>query len=61
MIDGNKQTGSLAAFAFLYVNGCLIDAENARIVAFVASVAACEIDEAGVTRFLRDFSVSLAR
>ncbi|AJD40745.1 filamentation induced by cAMP/death on curing-related protein [Rhizobium gallicum bv. gallicum R602sp] len=30
LIDGNKQTGYLAAFAFPYVNGCLIDADNAR-------------------------------
>lgn len=59
-IDGNKRTGYLAAFAFLYVNGYLIEGENAQIVAFVLSVAAGEIDEEGATRFLRDFSVPLA-
>ncbi len=59
-VDGNKRTGYLAAFTFLYVNGYLIEAENAQIVAFVLSVAAGEIDEEGATRFLRDFSVPLA-
>lgn len=58
--DGNKRTGFLAAFTFLYINGLLIDADQASVVAFVLAVAAGEIDEEGATRFLRDHTVSLS-
>jgi death-on-curing protein len=57
--DGNKRTGYLAAFTFLYINGWLIEAEQADIIEFVLEVAAGEIDEDGATRFLRDFTVPL--
>jgi death-on-curing protein len=57
--DGNKRTGYLAAFTFLYINGHLIEAEDGMVVVFVLGVAAGEIDEEGVTRFLRDFSVPI--
>ena len=57
--DRNKRTGFLAAFTFLAINGYLIEAEQADIIAFVLAVAAGEIDEDGATRFLRDFSVRL--
>ena len=57
--DGNKRTGYLAAFAFLYINGHLIDADNAQIITFVLDVAAGEIDEDGAARFLRDHTIPL--
>jgi death-on-curing protein len=57
--DGNKRTGYLAAFTFLYLNGRLIVAEQSEIIEFVLEVAAGEIDEDGATRFLRDFTVAL--
>lgn len=57
--DGNKRTGYLAAFTFLYLNGLLIVAEQEEIIEFVLEVAAGEIDEDGATRFLRDFTVPL--
>jgi death-on-curing protein len=57
--DGNKRTGYLAAFTFLYLNGFLIAAEQEEIIEFVLSVAAGEIDEDGATRFLRDFTIPL--
>lgn len=57
--DGNKRTGYLAAFTFLYVNGFLIEAGQTDIIEFVLEVAAGEIDEDGATRFLRDFTVPL--
>lgn len=57
--DGNKRTGYLAAFTFLYINGWLIEADQADVIEFVLEVAAGEIDEDGATRFLRDFTVSL--
>ena len=52
--DGNKRTAYLAAFTFLVINGYILEAEQAVIVEFVLSVAAGEMDEDGVTRFLRD-------
>lgn len=57
--DGNKRTGYLAAFTFLYINRYVINADNAQVIAFVLDVAAGEIDEEGATRFLRDFSIAL--
>lgn len=58
--DGNKRTGFLAAFTFLYIDGLLIDADQASVVAFVLAVAAGEIDEEGATRFLKDHTVPLS-
>ena len=58
--DGNKRTGFLAAFTFLYISGFLIDTDQASAVAFVLAVAAGEIDEEGATRFLRDHTVALS-
>ena len=55
--DGNKRTGWLAAFTFLLINGLLIETEQADVIAFVLSVAAGEIDEAGTAQFLRDHTV----
>ena len=55
--DGNKRTGFLAAFTFLILNGFLIKASQAYIIAFVLAVDAGEIDEEGARRFLRDVSV----
>ncbi|MCW1410175.1 type II toxin-antitoxin system death-on-curing family toxin [Rhizobium sp. 1AS11] len=59
-VDGNKRTGYLAAFTFLYINRYVINADNAQVIAFVLEVAAGEIDEEGATRFLRDFSIPLS-
>lgn len=58
--DGNKRTGYLAAFTFLYINGYLIEADDGMIVAFVLGVAAGEIDEIGATHFFKDFCIPLA-
>lgn len=44
-----------------FVNGYLIDSENAQIVAFVASVARLRNKPSGRDALVRDFSVSLAR
>jgi len=55
--DGNKRIAYLIAFTFLLINGYLIEASQAEIVAFVLAVAASEIDEDGATRFLRDHCV----
>lgn len=58
--DGNKRTGFLAAYTFLYINGYAIEAEQAEVIEFVLAVAAGEIDEDGATRFLRDHTVPVS-
>lgn len=58
--DGNKRTGYLAAFTFLYINGYLIEADDGMVVALVLGVAAGEIDEIGATHFFKDYCVPLA-
>ncbi len=53
-VDGNKRTGFLAAYAFLYVNGLEIVADEAEVVVQCLSLAASEIDEAEFAAWLRD-------
>lgn len=53
-IDGNKRTGFLAAYAFLYVNGLEIVADEAEVIVQCLSLAASEIDEAEFAAWLRE-------
>lgn len=58
-IDGNKRTAYLAADVFLALNGWSVEASQEEIIAFVLAVAASEIDEAGATRFFKDYAVAI--
>lgn len=53
-VDGNKRTGFLAAYSFLYVNGVEIVADEAEVVVQCLSLAASEIDEAEFVAWLRE-------
>src|SRR5215813_1819816 len=53
-IDGNKRTGFLTAYAFLYVNGLEIVADEAEVIVQCLALAAAEIDEAEFAAWLRD-------
>jgi len=53
-IDGNKRTGFLAAYAFLYVNGQEIVANEAEVIVQCLSLAAGEIDDAEFAAWLRE-------
>lgn len=53
-VDGNKRTGFLAAYAFLYVNGLEIVADEAEVIVQCLALAAGEIGEAEVAAWLRD-------
>ncbi|MCD7108899.1 type II toxin-antitoxin system death-on-curing family toxin [Rhizobium sp. DKSPLA3] len=53
--DGNKRTGFLAAFTFLFINGWLLNTEEAMAVAFVLGIASGEIVEDGIANFLQDY------
>ncbi|MFT3729051.1 MAG: type II toxin-antitoxin system death-on-curing family toxin [Terricaulis sp.] len=53
-VDGNKRTGFLAAYAFLYVNGLEVVADEAEVIVQCLSLAASEINEAEFAAWLRD-------
>ena len=53
-VDGNKRTGFLAAYVFLYLNEWELMASEAEVVATVLALAAREMDEAGFSHWLKD-------
>jgi death on curing protein len=53
-VDGNKRTGFLAAYSFLYVNGIEIVASEAEVIVQCLSLAASEIDDAEFAAWLRE-------
>lgn len=54
--DGNKRTGFLCAFVFLYLNGQQLRASEAEAVVMTLELAAGTVDEAGYARWLADNS-----
>ena len=56
-VDGNKRTGFLAAYVFLYLNGWELRASEAEAVAAVLALAVKELDEAGFSHWLKDHSL----
>jgi death-on-curing protein len=53
-VDGNKRTGFLAAYSFLYVNGRAVVADEGEVVVHCLSLAASEIGEAEFADWLRE-------
>lgn len=53
-IDGNKQAALLALVTFLGMNDVEFVAEEAEAVLIIRGQAAGEIDESGITRWIRD-------
>ncbi|MGL4610861.1 MAG: type II toxin-antitoxin system death-on-curing family toxin [Trueperaceae bacterium] len=51
-VDGNKRTGFLAAFIFLKVNGCTLQAPEPEAVLMTLGLASREIEEADYTTWL---------
>jgi len=58
-VDGNKRIAIVAAGTFLLLNGYELTADQGTVYAFVMAVAAGEIDEQGIVRFLQDFTQPL--
>ena len=56
-VDGNKRTGFLAAYVFLYLNGWELMASEAEAVAAVLALAVKEMDEAGFSNWLKDHAL----
>jgi death on curing protein len=53
-VDGNKRTALLALYTFLGVNGIDFDVPEAEAAAMMISLAAGEVSEGGLTRWIRD-------
>lgn len=53
-IDGNKRTALLALYTFLYINDVDFLVAEAEAAAMILALAAGEVDEAGLTRWIRD-------
>ena len=56
-VDGNKRTGFLAAYVFLYLNGWELMAAEAETVAAVLALALKEMDEAGLSNWLKEHAL----
>jgi len=53
-VDGNKRTAFLAIITFLGLNGIDFDVPEPEAVIMIREVAAGEIDEGGLTRWITD-------
>ena len=53
-VDGNKRTSLLALYTFLGVNGIDFNVPEAEAAAMILSLAAGEVNEDGLTRWIRD-------
>jgi death on curing protein len=53
-VDGNKRDSLLALYTFLGVNGIDFDVPEADAAAMILALAAGEVDEDGLTRWIRD-------
>jgi death on curing protein len=51
-IDGNKRTGFITAYTFLYVNGKHIKAPEEEVVAYTVALAASDITEKDYANWL---------
>ncbi len=55
-VDGNKRTGLLSARVFLALNGYRFEPDEAVTVEMIRGLAAGEVDDAKLTRWLADCS-----
>ena len=55
-VDGNKRTGTVAAIAFLQLNGIRVKPDNDAFVKFVLAVAQGQKTKPQVTEFLKQHS-----
>lgn len=54
-VDGNKRVSLLAIFIFLGLNGIEFIADEAEAVVIIRYLAAGEVDEDGLSRWIRDY------
>lgn len=53
-VDGNKRVALLAMVTFLGLNGVALAVSNAEAAAAILALAAGEVEEEGLTRWIRD-------
>ena len=53
-VDGNKRAAFISMFVFLGANGVVFEPVQAEAAAAILALAAGEIDEVGLTRWIRD-------
>lgn len=56
-IDGNKRTGTMAAFVFLKLNGFTLDADESAFESLVLKVAQGLTDKSAIAEFFRTHSL----
>ena len=57
--DGNKRTAFLAAYTFLAIHSQRLTANQGEVIEFVLEVAAGQVNESGIAKFLRDHTEAL--
>ena len=57
--DGNKRTAFLAAYTFLAIHSRRFTANQGEVIEFVLEVAAGQVNESGIAKFLRDHTEAL--
>ncbi len=55
-LDGNKRTGTMAAFVFLKLNGLTLDADESTFESLVLKTAQGQIDKSVIAEFFRKHS-----
>lgn len=55
-IDGNKRTGTMAAFVFLKLKGLTLDADESTFESLVLKAAQRQIDKSAIPEFFRKHS-----
>ena len=58
-VDGNKRTGFLAVYVFLYLNGWELMAAEAEAVTAAVALAVKDMDEAGFSNWLKDYALNM--
>lgn len=53
-VDGNKRVAFLSMYTFLGINGIWLDVPDVDVVALFQALAAGEVDEDGLVRWLQD-------
>ena len=57
--DGNKRTAFLAAYTFLAIHRQRFTANQGEVIEFVLEVAAGQVNESGIAKFLGDHTEAL--
>ena len=57
--DGNKRTAFLAAYTFLAIHRQRFTANQGEVIEFVLEVAAGQVNESGIAKFLIDHTEAL--